>query len=79
MIENADDGGLAGAVSSDLHSALDAIAALPDSFGDGLAEARFRDRVTSAADSLDRARVLLSRDAAPALGLLLGFNSLDGD
>ena len=79
LIENADDGGLAGAVSSDLHSALDAIAALPDGFGDGLAEARFRDRVTSAADSLDRARVLLSRDAAPALGLLLGFNSLDGD
>ena len=79
LIENAGGAGIADAVSSALHSGLSTIAALPDGFGDSLADEGFRSQVISASGNLDQARTMVGRDAVPMLGLLLGFNSLDGD
>ncbi len=79
LVENAGSGSAAETISSALRSGLEIVETLPESFGDGLSDGEFRSRVISVIDELGLARAVLTSEAAPALGLLLGFNSLDGD
>jgi uncharacterized protein len=60
-------------------AAGEVLSGMPDDLYDHVGEPEFREKVGDAAAWLDDARRLLVRDGAPALGLNLGFNSLDGD
>lgn len=60
-------------------AAGETLGGMPDDFFDHVAEPEFRASVGDIADWLDDGRRLMVRDGAPALGLNLGFNSLDGD
>lgn len=60
-------------------AADETLSGLPDDLYDHVGEEDFREPVGDVAAWLDDARRLMVRDGAPALGLNLGFNSLDGD
>jgi predicted lipoprotein len=60
-------------------SARRAIAAMPDDVGAAAADPERRDAVARAYFALAFVKDLLVQTMAPALGVTLGFNALDGD
>ncbi len=78
-LQEAGAGEAAQEIGGRILAAGEVLTGLPDDLYDHVAEPEFRESVGDAAAWLDDARRLMVRDGAPALGLNLGFNSLDGD
>jgi len=70
---------VAEAVGGTLAEAAAGLDGTGDDLGPLLADADGRERLAAVAAGLDDARRMLVAEGAPALGLSLGFNSLDGD
>ena len=79
LIESTGNDAIAKSVSSALQSGLRTIELLPDNFGSSISDIEFQVKLKLVGNDLARAQVATSRDVAPALGIILGFNSLDGD
>lgn len=60
-------------------AASDAAARLPDDLGDAAADPKRRKSVEAAVAAFKAAQRDVAKNLAPALGLALGFNALDGD
>ena len=79
LIENTGNESIAESVSSALHSGLRTIELLPENFDSSIGDTEFQAKLKSVGNDLVRTQIAMSRDIAPALGIILGFNSLDGD
>lgn len=73
------DAELAGRISRKLGNAADLAAQLDDPIFAGVSEPASRVRIEALQSSIQEAYMLTANELAPALGIQMGFNSLDGD
>jgi len=78
-LEQAGAGETAQEAGGRLTAAAETLSTMPDDLFDRVDDPEFRLKVSDAAAWLDDARRMMVTTGAPALGLNLGFNSLDGD
>lgn len=70
---------MAVSVRGELESAARTLQAVPVPLEQALAQEEGRRLLTLAALTLKNAKAIVDQDLAPALGVTIGFNALDGD
>lgn len=74
-----DDSGIAARLDRRFEIALDRLAQLEDPVFAGVATPQGRIRVEALQQSVENIRTTLNQELGPALGMITGFNALDGD
>ncbi|MGE8612848.1 MAG: imelysin family protein, partial [Achromobacter veterisilvae] len=75
----AGDAWMDASVRGELASAAQTLRAVPVPLEPALAEEEGRRLLTLASLTLKNAKAIVDQDLAPALGVMIGFNALDGD